>query len=100
MLTYYISEPCLIFEMLNHHILHAINSIFFLQKHKRDTMILTSRILNNLLVNDVFVSGRIMQEVVMSKLVRFCGEIRGQDEVRLEIAEVFMNLLHFMNDDG
>ena len=49
-------------------------------------MILTSRILNNLLVNDVFVTGKIMQEIVMSKLVKFCMEMGGQDEVRFEIA--------------
>ena len=62
-------------------------------------MILASRVLNNLLVNDVAVTGRIMKEITMSQVVKFCGQMRGQDSVRFEIAGIFMNLLHFMNDD-
>lgn len=99
-ITFFLSNAVYFYPLLINHILHGLSSIFFLQNHKVLTTILATRVLNNMLVTDPFLTGNILNEVKMTEIMKYYRRVREEGNSRREMIEMFMNLLHYMNDDG
>jgi hypothetical protein len=100
MLTLYLSSPSYYFPLLGGHLLVGLQMVFMLHREEEMLLILAVRLLNNLLVNEFKLTLAILKEFPLSLLAHLAQELQHREELQVEIAELFMNLLHFMNDDG
>ena len=99
-LTCLVSNPVYYYPMLGCHLLLIITNILFMSgDHEVVNIILTVRLFNNLLVNSPPLTLAIFNEQSPVKLVEFYQKEGTHAEVRIEIVELFMNVLHFMSND-
>ena len=63
-------------------------------------MILTIRLLNNMLVNEVKLTELILKDVVLSNIVQLFDAYNCSHEIEIELVELFINLIHFLNDNS
>ena len=99
-ITFFLSNAVYFYPLLTNHLLLGLSSIFLLDNHKVLTTILATRVLNNLLVTDVNLTNNILKEVKVTEIMKFYRRVREEGNARREMIEMFMNLLHFRNEDG
>lgn len=99
-ITFFLSNAVYFYPMLANHLLLGLSSIFFLENHKALTTILAIRVLNNLLVSDILLTDNILKEVKVTEMMKFYRRVKEECNTRREMIEMFMNLLHYRNDDG
>lgn len=69
-ITIYVDNLIYYYPLLDSNILHIINVNLTYNRSNKDVMILTLRLLNNMLVNDVKLTELILREVLLANIVQ------------------------------
>lgn len=99
-ITIYVDNIIYYYPLLENHILHIINVNLLYNRKNKDLMILTIRLLNNMLVNEVKLTQLILKEVLLSNIVQLFEVYSCSFEIESELVELFINLIHFLNDNS
>ena len=99
-MTIYLNNPCYYYPLISLHVLTVIGIITCLRSPTKGMALsFAIRLLNSLVVNEWKLTQQILEGVMLSKLVQMHRENASRPYLQIEIAELFINLLHFMNDD-
>lgn len=89
------------YPLLENNIIHVINTNLIYYKDDKEIIILTIRLLNNMVVNDKTLTVQIFSEITLFCLMDLFRANEGEVGVgvQVDLVDLFINVIHFMNED-